>query len=228
MAILEKLSLKGDKHQADKENGPSTPAKQAPPTPSMEPPPVEKVAPNPTAKEQPPSYAANDPATGPSPEELNRAFSTLQLSDTPSAFPDPEYCLAHLKLLSAFHALKEDVGYTDGLFDLWNGTYERAANREEALAKLREKRWALYIARSVERFEAWWLQVLCTLEPVKRLEGKEMVSNNLGFTEFPKRGAVQNWNAGILPPIGKYSSACVVPLVTNVSQMSSWYGTHLC
>jgi len=217
MAILGKLSLKGDKHQADKANGPPAPATQAPSTLSKESPPTaDMLAPTPSGKEQPPSYAADDPATGPSPEELNRAFSTLRLSDTPSLFPDPEHCLAHLKLLSAFHALKEDVGYTDGLFDLWNGAYERAANREEALAKLREKRWALYVARAVERFEAWWLQVLCTLEPVKRLEGKEMVSNNLRFTEFPKRGTVQKWNAGILPPIGK-CSALILPLFTNIT-----------
>ena len=209
MAILEKLSLKSDKHNADKTNGT---AKQAPPTPSKEAlPPVESDP----AKEQPPSYAANDPATGPSPEELNRAFSQLRLSDTPSDFPEPEHCLAHLKLLSAFHSLKEDVGYTDGLFNLWNSTYERAQNREEALSKLREKRWALYIARAVERFETWWLQVLCTFEPAQRLEGKEMVSNNLRFTEFPKRGTVQQWTVGMLPPIGKYP-VFVVRLFTNV------------
>ncbi|TVY75725.1 Glycine-rich domain-containing protein, partial [Lachnellula suecica] len=202
MAILDKLSLKGEKHDSDTENGPVTPAKVAPPTPSKEaPPPVAKIAPNPPAKEQPPTYAANDPANDPSPEELSRAFSSLRLSEQPLAFPDSDQCLAHLKLLYVFHSLKEDVGYTDGLFNLWNGACERAHNRDEAIAKMREKRWALYIARAVERFQTWWIKVLCTIEPAKRLEGKEMVSNNSRFTEFTSRGAVQKWTVGMLPPI---------------------------
>ncbi|TVY85990.1 Glycine-rich domain-containing protein, partial [Lachnellula willkommii] len=188
MAILEKLSLRSDKHTIEKGNG----------APKEAPPAFESA---PVANEQPPSYAANDPATGPEPQELNRAFSNLELSESPSHFPEPEHCLAHLKLLSVFHSLKEDVGYTDGLFGLWNSAYERVENREEVLAKLREKRWALYIARAVERFEIWWLEVLCTLEPAQRLEGKEMVSNNLRFIDFPKKGTVQQWTVGMLPPI---------------------------
>jgi hypothetical protein len=165
MPLFEKLSLKSDKRESDKENGHPGPTYGAPP-------PTKESA----AKEQPPSYAANDPAD-PSPEELNRAFNSLKLSDTPLEFPDPEQCLAHLKLLYAFHALKEDIGYTDGIFNLWNSACEK-----------------------------WWLTVLCTMEPSKRLECKEMVANNLRFAEFPKRGAVQKWTAAMLPPLGKITA----------------------
>ena len=70
-------------------------------------------------------------------------------------------------MLSAFHALKEDVGFADGLFNLWDGRCEKVGNVEEALGKMREKRWALYVARAAERFEDWWLQVL-----VPREQGK--------------------------------------------------------
>lgn len=214
MAILGKLSLRSDKHNIEKGNG----------APKDAPPAFESA---PAAHEQLPSYAANDPATGPGPEELNRAFSNLKISESPSSFPEPEHCLAHLKLLFVFHSLKEDVGYTDGLFGLWNSAYERAENKEETLAKLREKRWALYIARAVERFEIWWLEVLCTLEPTQRLEGKEMVSNNLRFIDFPKKGTVQQWTVGMLPPIGTYL-VFVMPLLTNANQMSLWYGIRSC
>jgi hypothetical protein len=192
MPLLEKLSLKSDKRESDKENGPPGPTNGAPTNES-------------STKEQPPSYTANDPAD-PSPEELNRAFNNLKLSETPLEFPEPEQCLAHLKLLFAFHALKEDIGYTDGIFNLWNSACEKMSNRDEALAKMREKRWALYIARAVERFETWWITVLCAMEPSKRLECKEMVANNLRFAEFPKRGAVQKWTAVMLPPLGKVTA----------------------
>lgn len=157
-------------------------------------------------KEAPPSYAPIDPASnnaGPSEEELTAAFSSLTISDVPRDFPDPDTCLAHLKLLSTFHDLKDDIGYTDGLFNLWDARCEMVENRDETLAKMREKRWALYIARAVERFENWWLQVLVNMEPSKRLESKEMVVMNPAFVGFVRRGTPQQWTTAMLPPIGK-------------------------
>ncbi|KAH8774025.1 hypothetical protein BGZ57DRAFT_894252 [Hyaloscypha finlandica] len=145
-----------------------------------------------------PTYA---PIDGPTAEALSAAFSSLRLSDTPPAFPDTNTCLAHLKLLSAFHALKEDIGYTDGLFNLWDAKCELLGNRDESLAKMREKRWVLFIARAVERFEDWWLNVLCYGEEARRLEGKAMVATSLKFMEFTKRGRVQKWTTSMLPPI---------------------------
>lgn len=155
-----------------------------------------------------PTYALTDPlpaqpVDGPTAEALSAAFSSLQLSDTPPSFPDTDTCLAHLKLLATFHALKEDVGYTDGLFNLWDAKCELMANREESLAKMREKRWVLFIARAVERFEDWWLQVLCNGEEAQRLECKEMRANVLKFTEFRVRGRVQHWTTSMLPPVGR-------------------------
>jgi hypothetical protein len=154
-----------------------------------------------------PTYAVTDPlpaqpVDGPTAEALSAAFSSLQLSDTAPDFPDTDTCLAHLKLLSTFHTLKEDVGYTDGLFNLWDAKCELLDNRDESLAKMREKRWVLFIARAVERFEDWWLQVLCNNEEARRLEGKEMRANVLKFMEFTKRGQVRKWTTSMLPPIG--------------------------
>ncbi|KUJ24676.1 uncharacterized protein LY89DRAFT_605468 [Mollisia scopiformis] len=165
---------------------------------------VAPVAAAAASKEAPPSYAVTDPiseSTGPSEAELNAAFASLNISSTPKEFPDADTCLAHLKLLSAFHGLKEDVGYTDGLFNLWDARCEMVENRDETLAKMREKRWALYIARAVERFEEWWLKVLVNMEPSKRLEGKEMVATNADFVSFTSRGRPQQWTAAMLPPI---------------------------
>ena len=158
--------------------------------------------------EAPPSYAPTDPlpaepVDGPTAEQLSAAFSSLRLSEHPPRFPDEDTCLAHLKLLSTFHSLKEDIGYTDGLFNLWDAKCEALENRDESLAKMREKRWVLYIARAVERFEDWWTHCLCTLESNRRLEGKEMMANVVKFTDFPKLGSVQRWTTSILPPIGR-------------------------
>jgi hypothetical protein len=173
-----------------------------------------------SSKEAPPSYAVTDPVQpidGPTAEQLSAAFSSLRLSDLPPAFPTTDHCLAHLKLLSAFHALKEDVGYTDGLFNLWDAKCELLDNRDEALAKMREKRWVLYIARAVERFEDWWLKDLCNRENSKRLECKEMMANVLKFTDFTKRGRALHWTVSMLPPLGMGPLFAVI-LYANTSR----------
>lgn len=171
----------------------------------------ENIAPPPgppPTKEAPPSYAPIDPISPEQVAELNSAFSTLNLSARNPDFPNSDQCLAHLKLLNAFHALKEDVGYTDNLFGLSDARCEmlEGQKRDEALAKMREKRWSLYVARAVERFEEWWVKVLCPREAGQRLMSKEMVSTNPAFVSFTQKGRPQVWTAEMLPPLGKKAS----------------------
>ena len=195
---LEKLSLGAGKKKGDAGvNGNRAPPDGAAP-----------LAGPPPSQDTPPTYAATDPLdapAGPSPEELSAAFSNLTLPDVTVPFPTADQCLAHLKLLNSFHTLKEDVGYTDGLFGLWDARCEilEGKERDEALAKTREKRWALYIARAVERFEVWWLKYLCSLEESKRLEGKEMIKTSVDYTLFMGKGRPRKWTTAMLPPLGK-------------------------
>jgi hypothetical protein len=186
-----KLSLRGDKDARLSEKS----QENAPPG-------TESV------KEAPPTYAYNDPVLdappGPSPEDLDAVFASLKISDVPSYFPVADHCLAHLKLLSIFNTLKEDIGYTDGLFGLWDAKCEMAANKEKTLALIREKRWALYIARAVDRFEDWWLYVLCA-NPNVRLQSKSMLASVQEYSQFTSIGQVQRWTPEMLPPIGKFS-----------------------
>jgi hypothetical protein len=159
----------------------------------------------------PPDYAAPAALDAPAADVLNAAFANLKISEQDNlAFPDANLCLAHLKLLTVFHNLKEDIGYTDGLFDLWDSRCDIAENRGEALAKTREKRWALYIARAVERFQEWWLKVLCRQEESTRLTRNEMAASNRRFIDFPKTGLIRRWDTAGLPPIG----------MNNYSQMT--------
>ena len=159
----------------------------------------------PPTKEAPPSYAQSDPIPPEQVAQLNSAFATLNLSAQPPSFPNADQCLAHLKLLSAFYALKEDVGYTDNLFGLSDSRCEmlEGDKRNEALAKTREKRWSLFVARAKERFEEWWVNVLCPREGGKRLMGKEMLITNSDFMSFTEKGRPQFWTVDMLPPLGK-------------------------
>ena len=202
MPLFEKL--KGDKRKSDfypKE-------KQENITPSGGPPP---------SKDAPPIYTAEAPVNEPIADELNAAFASLNISNTPTSFPTIDHCLAHLKLLNVFHALKEDIGYTDGIYGLWDSRCEvlEGKDREQGLARTREKRWALYVARAVERFEDWWIMVLWPREGSKRLEGKNIDVSNLNYTQFPERGHVQKWTAEMLPPVG------VVPETTTLVPFNS-------
>ena len=168
-------------------------------------------APNNTREEAPPSYAATDivpdyaptdPISEATAADLNSAFSNINISATPPLFPEPDHCLVHLKFLSALHGLKQEYGHTDGLFGIRDSSCEKAENKRAALAALREKRWSLFVARAAERFQEWWLKVLCVRE-----DGEKVTVKALGvkksFMRFPELGKAQVWTTAMLPPLGK-------------------------
>lgn len=137
--------------------------------------------------------------------------------------PDVDTCLAHLKLLHAIHNMKEEVGYTDGLFGLWDsrasGTHFLVESENEVkeqpyystqempledrkryLSRIREKRWALFVARAVDRYEATWnLQFKPTLT-----EDNSNIPDM--FSNFPYTGKPLKWDNWMMPPLGKLCS----------------------
>jgi hypothetical protein len=52
------------------------------------------------------------------------------------------------------------IGYQDGLFGIEDGRSNKVGLDGEEIergeSKLREKRWAIYLARAVHRYETWW------------------------------------------------------------------------
>ncbi|OTA68463.1 hypothetical protein K449DRAFT_461315 [Hypoxylon sp. EC38] len=155
---------------------------------------------------QPPS---SQPPTA-SDDELNSAFKSLNLSSSTSEVT-PDTCLAHLKLLHAFQNLKEDVGYTDGLFGLFDSRVvsqnDKKSNAVEKdlklddetgkrLAELREKRWALFVARAVDRYEAWWGTI-----SKRSLSEHDMEIYSAKYNGFTSTNAPLSWAENILPPL---------------------------
>lgn len=163
----------------------------------------------------PPSSAHPRPSV-----DLNAAFNRLRLSESPKD-PDADTCLAHLKLLFAIQTMKQDIGYTDGLWDLWDTRADRddearladlakgdrdveslqkdAEQKQIILSKIREKRWALFVARAVDRYEAWWK----TLSEGRRLGESDLDENdNPYYLEFPNIGECKEWVDMMLPPLG--------------------------
>ncbi|KAK0630340.1 hypothetical protein B0T17DRAFT_219005 [Bombardia bombarda] len=149
---------------------------------------------------------------------LAAAFEKLNLTTIPSN-PTVDTCLAHLKLLFAIQSMKEDVGYTDGLWGLWDARagpldpsiiprekpsaemtpqQKMQDKRLAFLSRIREKRWALFVARAVERYEVWWKSI-----PGQQLcEGHMEAETSQGYMNFATdMSTVLNWTEEMLPPL---------------------------
>lgn len=189
--------------------------------------------PNASVHEAPPAYAAvQPPQNPPDAVDITAAFSSLNISPTPQD-PTVDTCLAHLKLLFALQSLKEDVGYTDGLWGIWDsraggpdsdidtdlpddslppsaaaapditgspgekGKIPPSDLQKIRLSKIREKRWALFVARAVDRYEAWW-----NTFPKKMLREADMNDQSgAKYHHFVDETAYLRWTQEMLPPL---------------------------
>lgn len=143
----------------------------------------------------PPSYVEQDSNV----HDTTAAFSNLNLdaSHTPTA----DQCTAHLKLLEAFHQLREDIALKDGLFgicDSFADTKVTAQEKAELLVKIREKRWAVYVARAAKRFEKWWTEYV---EPNAQMLKQSDIPPT--FRQKLHIGNSQDFDCDNLPPLGK-------------------------
>ncbi|KAM0327175.1 hypothetical protein ACHAQA_006307 [Verticillium albo-atrum] len=130
--------------------------------------------------------------------DLAPALGALSLNSTPMAKPTADVCLAHLRLLFAFQVLKNEVGYTDGLWEIWD---ERAKGNAKVLAALREKRWALYVARAVDRYAAWWQSFVPDMLLESDLVTPGMVGRTGRYIGFVNDAKPMKWTEDMLPPI---------------------------
>ncbi|KAK3395823.1 hypothetical protein B0T20DRAFT_419958 [Sordaria brevicollis] len=176
----------------------------------------------------PPAYTTVDESAT---ADLTAAFDQLKLADAASD-PTVDTCLAHLKLLFAIQSMKEEVGYTDGLWGLWDslagpldqiektfadkkktpsdvkkplvsqleGDDEKAAKKTlENLSKIREKRWALFLARAAQRYEVWW-NSLPGGQPLTERDMEE--DTGFEYLTFPTDdNATFDWTEDKLPPL---------------------------
>ena len=132
--------------------------------------------------------------------DITAAFSNLNL--TPSAKPTPDLCIAHLKLLEAFHQLREDVAHEDGRFginDAFADVGDSEKKRTELLTKIREKRWQVYVTKAAERFERWWDTCV---EP--NLERNRLLGQSKIPKHSPDLGERLEWRKDYMPPLGKH------------------------
>lgn len=150
----------------------------------------------------PPVYVADAPS-------LTAAFANLDLNTTAQK-PTKDQCIAHLKLLEAFHQLREDIATTDGLFDIWDSFVpdgESTEGRTKVLLRIREKRWAVYVAKAASRFETWWQT---SIQPGATMLQQQDIENGSSQNVDPLGGNhTLQFTKDNLPPIGEFPSPIV-------------------
>ncbi|KAK5167340.1 uncharacterized protein LTR77_007039 [Saxophila tyrrhenica] len=152
------------------------------------------------------------------PPDLTTGFSNLNLSSQKNDTPQVDHCIAHLKLLECFYRLRQRVASKDGLFCIYNNIVldkglPSGDKEARALAKLSEKRWAVYVSRAVGRFEAWINSLFPNPRPLKCAEfmvyGKAgtlceptQMSRRLTFNKsnMPPMDVLMVWHAYMLNP----------------------------
>jgi hypothetical protein len=114
--------------------------------------------------------------------------------------------LLHLRLLYAFRKLRLQIGSADGLFGIWNNrldaNYLSGDEREQGLAKLREKRWAIYLSRAVYRYQVWWAAM-----GTDSLTEQHLASSySPRYGKFYEESRPKIWNQGTMIPLGMPTS----------------------
>ena len=151
-----------------------------------------------TKGKKPPSASEDDLI------QINQRLDALNLS--PSPVPTEDLCITHLKFLHSLHLLREDVATNGSLFDITPPHADLATKSGEdgeakMRARVREKRWQVYVTVAVYRFEKWiefcvvpMLQGT-TQGPLRR---ERPVSSNAGLRRSPIGSLVIEKN---LPPL---------------------------
>ena len=159
--------------------------------------PLEDVPSDEVPKGKPPSYTEE--------EQLLLNFPKLNLSDTkalanPTRMVTRDQCVAHLKFLAVLADLRDSVSNNDGLFGITDNQAENIHwARDEARARIREKRWAVYTARAVERYQKWFFTCLPMSRPHVTLSDLEDAS----YEGILNCETMVVWNEDNLPPLGK-------------------------
>lgn len=113
-------------------------------------------------------------------------------------------CAAHLKFLAALADLRESVSGQDGLFGLHDEEANDYTNhRNENLSRIREKRWAVFTARAVDRYSTWWQQCVTSSEKRPTLE----TLRNCNYSKIINCASRLKWGQEHMPPLGTLLSS---------------------
>ncbi|KAJ5834654.1 hypothetical protein N7447_000680 [Penicillium robsamsonii] len=143
---------------------------------------------------RPPSYSADKVEQAP----LELPLLQLGPPTSSSITVTPDQCVAHLKFLAVLADLRDTISSDDGLFNINDAEAERFPDSvNEARARIREKRWAVYTARAVDRYTEWWSIGLPRSRPMATINDLESV----GYENIINCDTMVAWSTDNLPPL---------------------------
>ncbi|KAK8213299.1 hypothetical protein M8818_002598 [Zalaria obscura] len=184
----------------------------------------------------PPSYASPpdyDPEDVAPPPDLTAGFAKLRLAPGQDTVPMPDECTAHLKLLECFYRLRQKIGSSDGLFGISNSALrplseEPSFKEPEFLAKLAEKRWAIYVSRAVDRFARWRDAIAPTTAYLDMSIQQDLDAMGSYVNPSAEHPSIE-FNREMVPPIGEsYAPPTRYKCFADFYKMCSWFGMLTC
>ncbi|KXG46710.1 uncharacterized protein PGRI_039610 [Penicillium griseofulvum] len=174
---------------------------------------------------RPPSYSA-DQVEQP-PLELPKLNLGAHLHTSSLTTVTRDECVAHLKLLAVLADLRDTISSDDGLFGINDAEAERFPNNlNEARARIREKRWAVYTARAVDRYTKWWStglpqsRQMATIEDLEDIRYENILTcdTRVGWSieNLPPLDILMVWHAHCLNP-RNYLEDCI-----RYGKISTW------
>lgn len=151
------------------------------------------------SSERPPPYSADQV------EQPPLVLPQLDLSShlSSSTTVTRDQCVVHLKFLAVLADLRDTISSDDGLFGIHDAVaeeFQRFPDRmNEARARIREKRWAVYTARAVDRYTKWWSEGLPRSRPMATVNDLE----SMNYENILVCDTVVAWDTDTLPPLGK-------------------------
>ncbi|CAI7566003.1 uncharacterized protein N7487_010274 [Penicillium crustosum] len=114
-------------------------------------------------------------------------------------------CITHLKFLSAIAKLRYFIERTDKLFGIHDSEAMNFADprkQSQAAARIQEKRWAVYVARAVDRFAVWWQTCLPSLNTshISTLNSSSEAKIVWSANMMPPLDVIMVWHAFMLNP----------------------------
>lgn len=111
-----------------------------------------------------------------------------------------DQCAAHLKFLGALEDLRETISIQDGLFGVWDADAGAVSSgRTKFLARIREKRWAVYTSRAVDRYWVWWLKCVPNSGPRPKVTALQKPTyDNITFA------SPLGLDRDFMPPLGRF------------------------
>ncbi|KAJ5389971.1 uncharacterized protein N7496_001039 [Penicillium cataractarum] len=150
--------------------------------------------------ERPPSYNQPDePDVVVQLPQLKLTDKDVPVSETTQTV-SRDQVVAHLKFLAVLGDLRDFVSNSDGLFGLFDSAADKYPDSvNEARVRIREKRWAVYTARAVDRYQKWWSACLPMSRSVVRMQDLSSAT----YETIVNCDTKVLWSVDNMPPIGE-------------------------